>query len=402
MEFKELQVKLNERLKEREEEIIELRRHFHQNPELSFEEKETSKYIQDFYKDKDCTVRPNFGDGYGIVVDIEGGKPGKTIALRADMDALPIEEDTGLDFASKNPGVMHACGHDGHTAYLMILADTLIELKEHLPGNVRIIHQPAEEQAPGGAKGMVEAGCLEGVDHIMAIHFITDIELGTIGYREGATQTGRASFDITIEGKGGHGAAPHDAIDSIVGASYFVTSLQTIVSRRLNPFDNASVTIGSFDGKGGRNVIKHSVELQGDIRLMQEENREFIENEFKKVLEGICKAFNLKYDLNYMNDYPVLVNDGPFTNMVVRALEETDIESLEKLTRIKPQNPSEDFSYYLQEVPGSMFYVGATKKGDTVYPHHHPNFDINEESLLIAARAVGNSTLHYLFKGING
>lgn len=401
MEFKELQSKLNERLKEREKEIIQLRRHFHENPELSFEEKETSKYIENFYKDKECTVRSNFGDGYGIVVDIKGGKPGKTIALRADMDALPIKEDTGLSFSSKNPGVMHACGHDGHTAYLMILADTLIELKDNIPGNIRIIHQPAEEQAPGGAKGMVDAGCVEGVDHIMAIHLITDFALGEIAYREGATQTGRASFDIKLQGKGGHGAAPQDAIDSIVGGAYFVTSLQTIVSRRVDPFDDVSVTIGSFDGKGGRNVIQDSIELQGDIRLMQEDNRGFIEEEFRRILEGTCASFNMTYELNYMNDYPVLVNDDKFTNMIVRAIEEANIKNITKITRTEPMNPSEDFSYYLQEVPGSMVYVGATKKGDTVYPHHHPHFDINEESLLIAARVVGNSTIHYLFNGVN-
>ncbi len=400
MEFKELQIILNNKLKEREAEIIKIRRHFHENPELSFEEKETSKYIEDFYKDKDCKITTNFGGGYGIIVDIEGGKPGSKIALRADMDALPVEEDSNYDFKSKKPGIMHACGHDGHTAYLMVLASVLIEMKDELPGSIRIIHQPAEEQSPGGAKGMVDAGCLEGVDHIIACHLITNMDLGEIGYREGAIQTGRASFDIKMIGKGGHGSAPHDAIDSIVGASYFVTSLQTIVSRRINPFDNVSVTIGSFDGKGGRNVIKHSVELQGDIRIMQEENRSFVEEEFKRILEGNCKTFKLDYELNYVNDYPVLVNDEDLTQMVVKAIEDANIENIDKLTRVEPQTASEDFSYYAKEIPGCMFYVGAIKKGDPSFPHHHPNFYIDEESLLISARAVGNSALYYLFNGV--
>lgn len=398
MELNLLREIINSKLIEREAEMLEIRRHLHANPELSFEEKETSEFIAKFYQGKDCKLRTNVGGGYGIIVDIEGGKPGKNLALRGDMDALPVEEAADLDFKSKKKGVMHACGHDVHTAYLMILADILIEMRHEIPGNIRIIHQPAEEKFPGGALGMIEAGCLDGMDAIMAAHVMTSMNLGEIAYREGPVQTGRANFTVELEGVGGHAAAPHEANDTIVAACQFVSALQTIVSRRLNPFDAATVTIGSFDGAGSANIIKHTVTLKGDIRMMQEENRDLIETEFRRILDGIATAFNLKYKLDYQNDYIVLVNDENLTQTLVEGLEDYKIDNVNRIYRCEPQSPSEDFSYYADKIPGCFFYVGATREGDPFFPHHHPNFCLDEESILIMARAVANGALYYLYK----
>jgi len=395
-----LKKELMKRLKAKEPEIIRLRRYMHENPELSFHEEKTAQLIADFYEGKDCTVHRNFGGGYGILVDIEGGKPGPSLALRADFDALPIQEDTGLPFASKTPGVMHACGHDGHTAYMLILADTLIELKNDLPGRIRIIHQPAEETPPGGALGMVEAGCLNGYDHVLGAHVMSNLGLGKIAYREGPVQTGRTTFSIKLQGKGGHGSMPQDANDTIVAAAQFVTAVQTIVSRRVNPFDTATVTIGSFDGKGSANVIKDSVVLKGDVRIMTEETRTLIEKEFKQLLSGIASAFGITYELDYAHDYPVLVNDDALTKMFANTTKETDIDGVTEVVRCEPQTPSEDFAYYAQEKPSCFFYVGATKDGDEWYPHHHPKFVINEDCLLITAKVMGNAVLSYLYNGV--
>jgi amidohydrolase len=385
---------LMQKLEEKKERMIEIRRYLHQHPELSFKEEKTSQYIADFYKDKNVIVRTNVG-GYGVVVTIEGGLPGKTVALRADFDGLPIMEEADVPFKSSNPGVMHACGHDGHTAYLMILAEALIEMKDQLRGNVVIMHQPAEETPPGGAIAMIEDGCLEGVDSIFGIHLMSLSVTGEVCYRAGQMQAGRSYFKVKIQGKGGHGSMPHTSNDSIVAASHFVVAAQTIVSRRINPFDMATVTIGSFDGKGSFNVIKDSVELEGDVRTMSSEVRATVETEFKRILAGLAQEFDITYDLIYSHDYPVLVNDKAMTELVVSGIEKAGIPEIKALMETPPMSGSEDFAYYLQKIPGSMFYVGAKPDVGPIYPHHHPKFVINEDSLIIAAKAMAAVVAEY-------
>lgn len=385
---------LLQKLEEKKERMIEIRRYLHQHPELSFKEEKTAQYIADFYKDKSVMIRTNVG-GYGVVVTIEGGLPGKTVALRADFDGLPIMEEADVPFKSSNPGVMHACGHDGHTAYLMILAEALIEMKDQLSGNVVILHQPAEETPPGGAIAMIEDGCLEGVDSIFGIHLMSLSVTGEVCYRAGEMQAGRSYFKVKIQGKGGHGSMPHTSNDSIVAASHFVVAAQTIVSRRINPFDMATVTIGSFDGKGSFNVIKDSVELEGDVRTMSSEVRATVETEFKRILAGLAQEFDITYDLIYSHDYPVLVNDKAMTELVVNGIEKAGIPEIKALVETPPMSGSEDFAYYLQKIPGSMFYVGAKPDVGPVYPHHHPKFVINEDSLIIAAKAMAAVVAEY-------
>ncbi|MFP7226493.1 amidohydrolase, partial [Priestia filamentosa] len=274
-------------LENRKDEMINIRRYLHRNPELSFQEKKTSQYIVEFYKGKNVEIHTNVGGGYGVIVTIKGEKEGKKIGLRADFDALPIQEETDVPFKSSNPGVMHACAHDGHTAYLMILADCLIQLKDEIPGTIKIIHQPAEEVPPGGAIGMIESGLLDDLDHIFGVHLLPLGPVGIVGYNSGYVFPGRAYFKLKVQGIGGHGSSPHLANDAIVAGAHFVTAVQTVISRRLNPFDMGVVTIGSFDGKGTFNVIKDKVELEGDVRGMTEKTRELIEKEIRRIAKGI-------------------------------------------------------------------------------------------------------------------
>ncbi|EAF5304358.1 amidohydrolase [Listeria monocytogenes] len=391
-----MRTKLMNMLQERKDEITQIRRHLHEHPELSFHEAETAKFIQDFYKGKDVEVATEVGNGHAIVVTIKGGKPGKTIALRADFDALPIEEQTELPFKSKKPGVMHACGHDGHTAYLLVLADCLIQLKENIPGTIKIVHQHAEETPPGGAKSVVESGILDDVDQIFGIHVFPFGESGQVYYHSGYAMAGRTYFKLKIQGVGGHGSSPHMANDAIVAGAYFVTAIQTVVSRRLNPFDTGVITIGSFDGKGSFNVIKDAVELEGDVRYMNTENRDKIDAEIHRIVAGIEAMFGVTVELTYTNDYPPLYNDPAVTEQVVASLQKGVGEYLTGISEYDMLSGSEDFAYYLQKIPGVFFYIGAKPKNTSIaYFNHHPKFDIDEDALLVAAKSVADVVLDY-------
>ncbi|EAG1721533.1 amidohydrolase [Listeria monocytogenes] len=391
-----MRTKLMNMLQERKNEITQIRRHLHEHPELSFHEAETAKFIQDFYKGKDVEVATEVGNGHAVVVTIKGGKPGKTIALRADFDALPIEEQTELPFKSKKPGVMHACGHDGHTAYLLVLADCLIQLKENIPGTIKIVHQHAEETPPGGAKSVVESGILDDVDQIFGIHVFPFGESGQVYYHSGFAMAGRTYFKLKIQGVGGHGSSPHMANDAIVAGAYFVTAIQTVVSRRLNPFDTGVITIGSFDGKGSFNVIKDAVELEGDVRYMNTENRDKMDAEIHRIVAGMEAMFGVTVELTYTNDYPPLYNDPAVTEQVVASLQKGVGEYLTGISEYDMLSGSEDFAYYLQKIPGVFFYIGAKPKNTSnAYFNHHPKFDIDEDALLVAAKSVADVVLDY-------
>ena len=387
-------------LEERKDEMIAIRRHLHENAEPSFQEVETAKYIAAFYEGKDVKIDKEIGGKLGIVVTIKGGKPGKTIGLRADFDALPLKEETGLPFASKNEGAMHACGHDGHTAYLMVLADCLIKLKDQLSGTVKIIHQNAEEMAPGGAKDIVASGVLNDLDYVFGIHFLPNGPAGTVGWHKGYTFTGRSYMKLKIKGMGGHGSSPHLANDAIVAGAYFVTEAQTVISRRLNPFDVGVITIGSFDGKGQFNIIKDSVELEGDIRCMSDNAREIVDKELHNLVAGLERGYGVTCDFTYKNDYPPLYNDEIVTDEVVKILEKAKArdKDIKEVKEFPAQAPSEDFSYYNDICKGCYFFIAATPKGvDKPAYNHSPKFDIDEDAILVAAKAVG-----YVLLGMSG
>lgn len=387
---------LMEMLEARKDEIIQIRRYFHENPEVSFKEEKTAQYIADFYKGKDAEIQTHVGDGYGIIVTIKGGKPGKTIGLRADFDAVPVDEELDLPFKSKNKGVMHACGHDGHTAYLMVLADCLIQLKSSLPGTIKIIHQPAEETPPGGSKGMLESGLLDDLDAIFGIHLFPTDPAGVVGWRSGYSMAGRTYFKLMIQGVGGHGSSPHLANDAIVAGAHFVTAIQTIISRRLNPFDVGVITIGSFDGKGSFNVIKDSVVLEGDVRYMTTETQQLIDKEIHRIVDGLELEFGVKCQLTYTADYPPLYNNPELTAQVKASLEGMSDPDIKQVIEFPMFSGSEDFSYYAQKIPATFFYIGCKPKGvEKAYFNHNPKFEIDEDALLVAAKSVAQVVCSY-------
>ncbi|KRM11647.1 amidohydrolase [Paucilactobacillus suebicus] len=390
-----VQETLMQKLKNDENEMIEIREYLHEHPELSFQEKNTSAYIKKYYENLDCTVT-DYGDGYGFAVDIDSGKPGPKLALRADFDALAVQEDNDLPFKSQTPGVMHACGHDGHTAYMMVLAKNLIMLKDQLKGSIRILHQPAEEVSPGSAQSMIKDGCLAGVDNILGVHVMSSMPIGMIGYHHKESQTGRSNFTLTFTGKGGHASMPHLSNDAIVAGSYFVTALQTVVSRRINPFDTASVTIGSFDGVGSYNAIKESVTLKGDVRIMKEDTRKTVRQQIEQIVHGVESMFGVSAKLDYDDNYPVLYNDSQLVDQVIESLKQAKIPEIKMIEDCGPQDPSEDFAYFAQQVPSMFFYVGCQTADGANHPHHSPDFMMNEDCLIIAAKAVGTATLDYL------
>lgn len=385
--------KLSQKLDQAYNEMVEIRRYLHQHPELSFQEVQTAKYIADFYKKLGVEVKENVG-GNGVVARIKGKYPGKTVALRADFDALPIQEETDVPYKSTIPGVMHACGHDGHTATLLVLAKTLNEIKDELSGEYVLIHQHAEEFAPGGAISMIKDGCLEGVDVIFGTHLWSPVEYGTISYRKGPIMAASDRFEIKIQGYGGHGAQPHKTKDAIVIASQLVMNLQQIVSRRVDPIDSAVVTIASFVAENAFNVIADSAKISGTVRTFNENVRDFIEEEIERIVKGTCLAANCEYDFEYYRGYPAVVNHDDETEFLVTCAKQ--IPEIEHIELAAPEMGGEDFAYYLQHVKGTFFFTGAKPENiDIPYPHHHPKFDINEKAMLIAAKTLGNAALNY-------
>ncbi|MBP1947238.1 amidohydrolase [Virgibacillus litoralis] len=384
-------------LEEQEDEMIKIRRYLHEHPELSFKEEKTAAYIADFYNGKDVEVETNVGNGLGIIVTIKGELPGKTIGLRADFDALPIKEEADVPFKSSTEGVMHACGHDAHTAYLLILADCLIRLKENIKGTIKIIHQHAEEQPPGGAKSIMDSGKLDELEAIFGIHVLPMAKAGTVGYHSGYSFNGRTYFKLRVQASGGHGSSPHKANDAIVAGSYFVTAVQTIISRRVDPLATGVVTIGSFDGKGSFNVIKDSIELEGDIRYSNDETQAVIDKEFHRIVNGLEELFGVTCELTYTPDYPPLYNDPELTAFVAGSLEGVKDKDITEVKEFPRMAPSDDFAYYLEKIPGSYFFIGCTPKGVAKpYFNHHPKFDIDEDAILVAAKSVGHVACSYL------
>ncbi|QDQ00102.1 amidohydrolase [Lysinibacillus fusiformis] len=371
------------------EEMVAIRRHLHMHPELSFHEKETANYIIQFYKKLGIPVEPNVS-GFGLIARIKGNKPGKTIALRADFDALPIQDEKDVPYKSTVPGVMHACGHDGHTATLLILGKLLWEMRDQLVGEYVLIHQHAEEADPGGAIGMVQAGALNGVDAIFGTHLSSNHPTGMIGYRVGPMMAAVDSFEMKIQGKGGHGAHPHQTKDAIVIGSQLVMNLQQLVARRVAPTESAVLTVGSFVASNADNIIADTAYLNGTIRTFEKDIRETMEREFKRVVQGTEIAHDCTIELDYRRGYPAIVNHEKET-LFLRDIAQDICEVVE----IEATMGGEDFSYYLVEKPGTFFFTGAEPVDYA--PHHHPKFDIDEKGMLVAAKVLLTAALDYQF-----
>lgn len=382
---------LHEKLTEYYDEMVDIRRYLHQHPEISFQEVKTPAYISDYHKQLGHEVRDQVG-GSGVVAKLKGAKPGPTVALRADFDALPIQDAKDVPYKSKVPGAMHACGHDGHTAQLLVLAKVLNEMKEHLKGDVVFIHQFAEELAPGGAKPMIEDGCLDGVDVIYGTHLWATTPLGKIEYNEGPLMAAADRFKVTVHGKGGHGAQPHLTKDAIVIGSQIVQSLQNIVSRRVDPMDPAVITVASFKAINAFNVIADKAELEGTVRTFDEAVQVSIQKDMAEVIQGVATSFGATADFEYVPGYPALINHEREAKFLHEVAENSI--GIDEVEHAKPQMGGEDFSYYLRNLKGAFFFTGAENpKWDVSYPHHHPNFDIDERAMLKAATVLGNLVL---------
>ncbi|UXV28988.1 M20 metallopeptidase family protein [Mammaliicoccus sciuri] len=394
-----LKEKLFNLIEKKESDMIDIRRHLHQHPELSFEEAQTAEYIKSFYEGKDVKLTQPLEKEHAIIVEIKGGQEGRTIGLRADFDALPITEETDVPFKSQNEGVMHACGHDAHTAYLMGLADALNEIKEELPGTVKIIHQHAEEKPPGGAKALVESGALDDLDEVYGIHIVPVAGPEFIGYNKGPSFSGSSTFKLTINGLGGHAASPHKTHDALIAGTNFVNAIQTIVSRRIDPLDMGVVTIGAFEAPGGYNVIQDKVTIKGTARYLNPELEETMYQEIKKIADSVAVGFDIEYDLDYQFGYLVLYNHPEQTDKVAEILSNSKGDYFQQLVEIPQVTGSEDFAYYLQKIPGSFYIVGSKPEGVTEpYMNHHPKFDVNEDCLQVAAKSLGEITLNRLEK----
>ncbi|WP_377890180.1 amidohydrolase [Alkalihalobacillus sp. R86527] len=374
--------KMIEQLETEYPHMVEWRRHFHENPELSFEEVETPKKIAAFLRDIGLEDVEEGVGGRGIVAKIHGALPGKTIALRADFDALPIQDAKDVPYKSKVEGVSHACGHDAHTSTLLHTAKALYENREDLQGTIVLIHQFAEEQTPGGAKPMIEAGCLEGVDEVYGTHLWSTFPVGSVFTKSGPLMAASDRFAITIDGKGGHGALPHQTIDPIVCGSAIVQSLQHVVSRNVDPLQSAVLSLGAFESGGPFNVIPANAQILGTVRTFSRDVQVSVKKRIAEIVEYTGKANGASCSLHYEEGYPTLHNHEKETKHVQRAAEELfgEDHSLE----MDPMMGGEDFSYYLLDKPGAFFFTGAGH--NEAYPHHHPHFDIEEKAMLQASK----------------
>ncbi|MBI0579463.1 amidohydrolase [Neobacillus cucumis] len=368
------------RLEELYPNLIEFRRDLHMYPELSFKEEETPFKIANYLKNLGLEVRTGVG-GRGVIATLQGGKPGKTIAFRADFDALPIQDEKEVDYKSRISGVMHACGHDIHTAALLGVAKVLNEVKEHLEGTVVFIHQFAEEVIPGGAKPMIEDGCLNGVDVIFGAHVASHLPYGTIGVNEGFLMAAGDRFEIEIYGVGGHGATPELTVDPLVVGSQLVLALQQIVSRRVDPLKPAVVTVGSFNSGDAYNVIPNTAKIKGTVRTFDEDVRDLIEKSIGQLAKSTCEGAGAQAKYSYERGYPAVWNHPNETKFVEEIAKKQ--VGAQNVIKISPQMGMEDFAYYLQKVPGTFFWVGGRNSDiNAEYPHHHPKFDVDERSML--------------------
>lgn len=381
------------------DELIKMRRFLHENPELSYQEFNTSRFVTDKLKSFGIEVREHVG-GTGVVGLIRGRFGKVTVGLRADMDALPVEEQTGLPFASKNKGVMHACGHDTHMSMLLSAAYILSRHRDDLDGNVKFLFQPAEEDGGrGGALPMIEDGALENphVDHVFGLHVMSDFPVGNFATRDGPVMAAPDSFTITLHGKGGHGSAPADTIDPIYVGMNVVNAIYGVRSRFIDQRKPVTVSICSIYSGTKNNIIPDSLEMLGTLRTLDENLRSNIKQKISETAKGIATTFGATADIKFVeNAYPVTYNDPKITEEVKSILGK--IEGM-KVTETDPLMGSEDVSRFLQMAPGTYYFLGMRdeKKG-LVYPNHSPRFTVDEDYLKYGALSHVFVAMHFVGK----
>lgn len=384
-------------------EIVGIRREIHRHPELSFQEFRTTALIREHLQRLKLKIEHDFLET-GVVALLEGSdrKPGRAlVALRADIDALPLQEENRHDFCSVENGKMHACGHDMHTAILLGTAAVLAEIRETLAGDVLFVFQPAEEKAPGGARPLIEAGLFHHYkpSAIFGLHCFPQLQAGKIALREGSLMAAADELYITVHGEGGHASAPHKAADPVLAAAHIITSLQHLVSRVASPYDPAVVSISSINGGNATNVIPGKVSMSGTLRTMNEELRILMQKRLRQTIEHTARGLGVEAELDIVNGYPVLVNHPETT----RALRQAAIEYLgeEKVEECEPLMTAEDFSYYLQHCPGAFIQLGTGRKkpekGNTL---HSPFFNPDESSIVTGMGIMSYAAWSWLEKPV--
>jgi amidohydrolase len=381
------------------QEVLTIRRHIHQNPELSFEEVNTSAYV----KQKLDEWGVAFTDGYvktGIVAKIEGNNPEKrVIALRADMDALPIVEENSVEYKSNNKGVMHACGHDVHTASLLGTARILCELKEHFEGTVLLVFQPAEEKLPGGAKLMLEEGALKNPkpELIIGQHVMPGLEVGKVGFRPGMYMASTDEIYLTIKGKGGHAAMPHQLIDTVLITSHIIVALQQVVSRNAFAAVPTVLSFGKVDAPGATNVIPPEVKVAGTFRTMNEEWRYEAHQKITKIASTVAESMGATCEVNIMIGYPSLINNEEITREATQFAQE--ILDEDNVVQLDLRMTAEDFAYFSQEIPSTFYRLGVTDKaGKLTSPLHSPTFNVDEKALETGMKTMAYAAIRFLNK----
>ncbi|WP_284036845.1 amidohydrolase [Neobacillus sp. 114] len=356
---------------------IEQRRHFHMNPELSGQEYNTSAYVKEKLAEFGIPLDDRFS-GPSVVAFFKGTEGNKTIALRADMDALPLQEEGDKPYISKVSGVMHGCGHDGHTAILLAAAKWMSNNPDLVKNNIRLIFQSSEEASPSGAQKLVKEGVLDGIDAIYGIHLISRMPMGKVGFATGYAMASCNDFDIKIEGKGGHGGYPHDTVDPIYIASHLIQAFQSVVSRNLHPLHAGVISFGGMQAGNSYNVIPHEVTLKGTIRALTFEAAELMHEKTAQLTESICASFGAKGHYQFIEGTPPLYNHPEACEFARGVIENTF--GADAFLPIDPVLGAEDFSYYLKEKVGAFINVGMQSE-KSQYPHHHPKFDIDEDAI---------------------
>jgi len=378
--------------------MVAMRRDLHEHPELAFEEVRTSNIVAQRLQAMGLEVQTGIAKT-GVVGLLRGGasKTGaKTIAIRADMDALPIHELNDINYRSTIDGKMHACGHDGHTSILLAVADILHKRRSELSGNVKFVFQPAEERI-GGAEPMIKEGAMQGVDGIIGLHLISDYPLGRVGVRAGSVFASADRFILTVKGKGGHAAMPETTVDPIVISAYIVTALQTLISRETSPFSPAVITIGIIQAGTAFNIIPESAEMHGTMRAFSAKHRSTLVRRISEIANGVATAMGGSCEVEVIDGCPPCVNDSKVTEIVhnaaVASVGEKAVDDSEEVMT----TGSDDMACFLQAVPGCYFIVGAKneEKGAN-YPHHHPRFNIDEDALPIGVEVLSRAAMDFL------
>ncbi|MFZ5827585.1 MAG: M20 metallopeptidase family protein [Bacillota bacterium] len=387
-----MQTQLTTAAREWARDLTEWRRYLHANPEISFQEYETTEWLA--RKMEEWNIAYTRPTPTGLVGVIEGRRPGKTIALRADIDALPIMEANEFEFKSTRPGAMHACGHDGHTAILLGLSRFFSQNRD-FAGRIKLLFQPAEELAPGGAKAFVEAGVLDDVDACIGLHLISDLPTGIATICNGPMMANSDSFTAVLTGRGGHGASPHQTIDAVMVACNAVMNLQTVVARKVDPTKPAVLTVGSIHAGTTFNIIADTAEIKGTVRTFHADVRQQVHDEIKRTLESTCAMYGATVELKYTWGYPAVLNN-PEVADVLRAAAGEALGA----ENVRPQTPimgGEDFAYYTQKVPGAFMFVGCRNaEAGAVWEHHHPRFTIDEGALSLGMEIMGRAAVKLL------